>query len=170
MKAPVRVRGGFVAFALFILVSTAPVAGALEPGGGGTGPTTVPTYFENGILSRSGETIQPLGPNLMGDTLNEYSGGLSFNHTDVSLPGNNALPVAVARVLATGTRQTTLGSGLFGDWDIDIPHLHTVAMQNNPAWYGRVPFSIEGHRVRHHVRFNPLSSSLRTMLGATFGS
>jgi len=73
----------------------------------------------------------------MGDTLNEYSGGLGFSHTDVSLPGNSALPVAVGRVLATGTRRRLLDRGpLFGDWDIDIPHLHTVALQNNPAWYG----------------------------------
>ena len=79
----------------------------------------------------------------MGDTLNEYSGGLGFSHTDVSLPGNSALPVAVGRVLATGTRQTTLGSGRFGDWDIDIPHLHTVALQNNPAWYGRAAYPSE---------------------------
>ena len=159
MKASSRRFGEFIALALFIFASAMPSARAAEPGdGGGTGPTTVPTYFENGILSRSGETIQPLGPNLMGDTLNEYSGGLGFGHTDVSLPGNNALPVAVGRVLATGTRQTTLGSGLFGDWDIDIPHLHTVALQNNPAWYGRDGFGPYNQNRCSQFQIPPTSS------------
>jgi hypothetical protein len=159
MKASSRTLGEFIALALFIFASATPTAHALDDGGGGTGPTVVPTYFENGILSRSGETIQPLGPNLMGDTLNEYSGGLGFGHTDVSLPGNNSLAVAVGRVLATGTRQTTLGSGLFGDWDIDIPHLHTVALQNNPAWYGRDGFG--PYNQNRCSQFQPPAPTLR---------
>jgi RHS repeat-associated protein len=113
--------------------STSPDA---TPGGGGGGTTPVTTYYEQGILIRSGETVEALGPNLMGDSVNEYSGGLEFSHTDVSLPGNNALPVAVGRHLATGTRQTTLGTGLFGDWDLEIPHLRTIAAQAQPNWYG----------------------------------
>ena len=61
MKTSSRVLGGSIALALFIFASAMPIARAAEPGsGGGTGPTVVPTYFENGILSRSGETIQPL--------------------------------------------------------------------------------------------------------------
>ena len=97
----------------------------------------------------------------MGDTLNEYSGGLGFSHTDVSLPGNSALPVAVGRVLATGTRQTTLGSGRFGDWDIDIPHLHTVALQNNPAWYGRAAYPIRGAQTRERMFLDCKTCALR---------
>ena len=36
------------------------------------GDTTVAprTYYEQGILTRSGETVQALGPNLMGDQVN----------------------------------------------------------------------------------------------------
>jgi RHS repeat-associated protein len=108
-----------------------------EGGGGGTTSTAVPIFFEQGVLIRSGETIQPLGPNLMGDELNEYSGSLSFRHTDLALPGNNALQVHVGRQLAAGTRQAALGTGLFGDWDLEIPRLHTVAFQSKPDWYGK---------------------------------
>jgi hypothetical protein len=104
--------------------------------GGGTTPPRVPAFFEQGVLVRSGETIQPLGPNLMGDRLNEFSGGLSFAHTDTALPGNNALPVEVGRQLNVGTRQAALNSGLFGDWDLEIPRLHTVAFADKPDWYG----------------------------------
>lgn len=102
--------------------------------GGGTTPTTT-NYFEQGVLIRSGQTVAALGPNLMGDRVNEYSGGLEFTQTDVSLPGNSNLPVAVGRHLATGTRQAWLNSGLFGDWDLEIPRLHTIAAANG-TWYG----------------------------------
>lgn len=139
-----RPFGSFIAVAVFMFLFVAsPTTNAVPSDGGGGepgGPVNVPTYFENNILVRAGETIQPLGPNLMGDALNEYSGGLSFNHTDVSIPGNNALGVAVGRRLATGTRQTTLGTGLFGDWDLDIPHLRTTALQSKPDWYGGGPY------------------------------
>ncbi len=111
-----------------------PVANSL-PGGGGGDPAPPKTYFEQGILIRSGEVIEALGPNLMGDTINEFSGSVEFTHTDVTLPGNNALAVAVGRQRALGAPQTN-GGGLFGDWDLDIPHLRTVAAQAQPNWYG----------------------------------
>lgn len=108
---------------------------AETPGTGGEiTPTT--TYFEQGILIRSGEVVQALGPDLMGDAVNEYSGGLQFTQTDVSLPGNNALEVQVGRHKAVGTIQAFAGSGLFANWDLDIPHLRTIAAQSEPNWYG----------------------------------
>ena len=51
MKASSRTLGEFIALALFIFASATPTAHALDDGGGGTGPTLVPTYFENGTLS-----------------------------------------------------------------------------------------------------------------------
>lgn len=70
-----------------------------------TDPTPVTNHFEQGLLMRSGETVGALGPNLMGDSINDYSGALEFSQTDASLPGNNALPVAVGRRLVTGSKQ-----------------------------------------------------------------
>ena len=142
MKASIRTRGGFIALALSVFVFATPIAGAGEPadpgggGGGGSGPATVPTYFEQGILTRSGETVPALGPNLMGDQVNVYSGDLSFTQVDVSLPGNNALPVQVARHRSASTAQAYAAGGLFGDWDLDIPHLYSVAAAPQPNWYG----------------------------------
>ena len=99
--------------------------------------TTPPkSYFEQGILARSGETIDGLGPNLMGDQVNEYSGDLSFTQVDVSLPGNFALPVQVARHRSASAVQAASAGGLFGDWDLDIPHLYSVAAAPQPNWYG----------------------------------
>ena len=112
---------------------------AIGDGGSGTTAFTT-TYFEHGNLIRAGETVQALGPDLMGDSINEYSGSLEFTQNDVSLPGNNALAVAVGRHLSVGSRQTALVGGLFGDWDLEIPHLRTLAadlLNGQPAdWYG----------------------------------
>lgn len=137
-----------VAFLLFGLAPNAVVAAgpptspaakppgeaALPPGDGDPAPSIV--YFQQGILTRSGEVVEALGPDLMGDAVNGYSGGLQFTHTDVALPGNNGLPVRVGRHKAVGTTQAYAGTGLFADWDLDIPHLHMVAAQNEPNWYG----------------------------------
>ncbi|MDE2628029.1 MAG: hypothetical protein KGL99_12825, partial [Burkholderiales bacterium] len=110
---------------------------SLAATGGGTGTTPVKTaYFEQGLLVRAGETVAALGPNLMGDGINEYNGSLEFNNTDVSLPGNSALPVMIGRRLTTASNQPGLVGGLFGDWDLDVPHLETAA---GAEWYGFDP-------------------------------
>ena len=116
------------------VAASGPPGTANATAGGGSAPPAT-AYFEQGILSRSGEIVEALGPTLMGDSVNEYSGGLQFAHTDVSLPGNNALSVSVGRMLATGTRQAALATGLFGDWDLDIPRLRTITTSSG-IWYG----------------------------------
>jgi RHS repeat-associated protein len=82
------------------------------------------TYKEQGKLIRAPRDVGVLGPDLFGDKVNLYTGNLEFVQTDVSLPGNNALPVAVGRRLAAG--QLPVDNALFGRWDLEIPHLHGV--------------------------------------------
>jgi YD repeat-containing protein len=82
-------------------------------------------YFENGKLIRAPKAIAAYGPDLFGDRVNLYRGSLEFVQTDVSLPGNNDLPVAVTRRLLTGGRGN-YGQGLFSEWDLEIPRLHGV--------------------------------------------
>ena len=148
----------FIAAALCIVISAAAISGPIKnaaprpaklagaPGADRSdhdptdppdpSPVSEPKYFDQGLLVRSGETIQALGPNLMGDMINDYTGGLSFSQADVSLPGNSALPVGVSRRLVTGTRQAAMKHGLFGDWDLELPHLRSLALQAKPDWYG----------------------------------
>src|SRR5438270_738341 len=114
-QAPLRA----VVCALGALLSLAAVPVFAATSGGGDEPAPTTTYFEQGILIRSGEVVKALGPDLMGDAINEYSGGLEFTQTDVSLP-HHALEVQVGRHKAVGTIQAYAGSGLFGDWDLDI--------------------------------------------------
>lgn len=113
----------------------APPATNSVPGEGGE-PVQPKTYYENGILARSGEEIAALGPNLMGDNVNPYSGDLSFTQVDLTIPGNNVIEVQVARRRNASTVQAHLSSGLFGDWDFDLPHLYTVASAPESNWYG----------------------------------
>jgi RHS repeat-associated protein len=84
-------------------------------------------YSEQGKLIRAGEAVGTLGADLFGDKVNLYTGTVEFIQTDVSLPGNNALPVSVGRRLATGGEALAGGIGAaFGDWELEIPHLHGV--------------------------------------------
>ena len=56
-------------------------------------------------------------------------------HTDLTLPGNNTLPVAVGCRLIAGAPQT-YGDGRLGNWELEIPRFHSVATQAQPNWYG----------------------------------
>jgi RHS repeat-associated protein len=92
----------------------------------GSGGETV--YTEAGKLVRAEPTIAALDSGLFGDRVNLYNGALEFAQTDLSLPGNSALPLSVGRKLATGAVSTTSFTfgGLFGDWDLEIPRMHGV--------------------------------------------
>jgi YD repeat-containing protein len=87
-----------------------------------------------GQIDRATQNITSRGADLMGDRVNLYNGALEFVHSDVSLPGNNALPVAVGRRHTAG-RDPTI-EGHFGDWDLEIPHLRGVftAQYGNLGW------------------------------------
>jgi len=91
----------------------------------------VTQYDEQYKLIRAPRAFSSLGPDLFGDAINLYNGTLSFTQTDVSLRGNNALPVVVGRRIAAGTGP--LGLHAFGKWDIDIPHLHGT-FATNALW------------------------------------
>ncbi|WAW97476.1 RHS repeat protein [Xanthomonas citri pv. malvacearum] len=69
-------------------------------------------------------TIAALGPTLLGDQVDLVSGALSFRHADVELPGNDALPVALARTFQVDVRTDVPYHDLpFADWDLDVPRL-----------------------------------------------
>jgi RHS repeat-associated protein len=89
-------------------------------------------YDEPGTKLQSQKTIAPLGPDLFGDKVDMYDGTLSFSTTDVSLPGNNALPVAFTRTYQVkdlrGYLTVENGDPIgiqapMGDWDIDVPRI-----------------------------------------------
>ncbi len=72
---------------------------------------------------------------VFGDHVDLYSGALSFSATDVSLPGNNALPVAIARKFSASERGVTglIGrDNAFGDWELDLPRVSGIF---GPNWH-----------------------------------
>ncbi len=84
-------------------------------------------------LIRVNEDIQPLGPNPFGEQVSLYNGSLSFDQTDVSLPGNGPL-LQLSRSLHT---KQTLGvalDGAFSDWDLDVPRITTQSADLNNGW------------------------------------
>lgn len=78
--------------------------------------------------------IGTLDGGLFGDHVGLSTGNLEIVQTDVDLPGNNALPVRVGRRFLAGNIPA---KGHFGDWDLDIPHLHGLfgaARAENVRW------------------------------------
>lgn len=71
-------------------------------------------------LIKSAQTIKSEGPTLFGDSVNLYTGATSFAATDVSIPGNFPIPVALGRRFA---HATDARSRPFGDWDWDVPYI-----------------------------------------------
>ena len=68
--------------------------------------------------------IGAMGSGLLGDTVNYYTGGLSFSSTDISLPGNSALPVSLSRTFSVSNRKGYPSNDLpMADWDLDLPRL-----------------------------------------------
>lgn len=69
-------------------------------------------------------TVQPLGPAPFGETINLYTGSLSFTHTDVDYPGTGPT-ILLTRSFDTQTRFVQ-SYKFFGDWTFDIPRIETI--------------------------------------------
>lgn len=87
-------------------------------------------WQEYSRLVEQGREVAPLNiDDMFGERVDLYSGALSFSATDLSIPGNNALPVAVTRKLQVHDRDNYGINGrrhAFADWDIDIPNVSGV--------------------------------------------
>jgi RHS repeat-associated protein len=72
-------------------------------------------------LIRASQSIAAYGSEMFGDSINLYTGAFSMTQTDVSLPGNSALPMQVSRSFSP--KESTVTDGAFGDWDLVIPSI-----------------------------------------------
>ena len=71
--------------------------------------------------------IHPLGAHPFGEQVNLSTGELSFEETDVSLPGNGPLLQLSRSLSTTEALSVALNSQRpFGDWDLDIPRIETA--------------------------------------------
>lgn len=73
------------------------------------------------------ERLRSYGPDILGDQIDPHMGSITFEHTDISLPGNFALPVAVSRRRSQGFRYFETVNVEFGDWEFTAPRISVVA-------------------------------------------
>ena len=94
----------------------------------------VDPYEEYAQRIRAAQAVTPKSDAIFGDNVSLYSGATTFDVTDVSIPGNNALPVALRRTFVIQDhRGAVAGITLhgFGDWDLDVPYIFgTFTTQN----------------------------------------
>ncbi len=82
---------------------------------------------EYSTLIRSDRNVQALDASLFGDRIDYDSGHVEFVTTDMSLPGNSTLPVAIGRRYVVQTNAAgVIPERDFGDWDIDVPHIEGI--------------------------------------------
>ena len=119
------------------------LAAVLLPAGSALASKGVWEEYEK--LIKAAETVGTVGPDQFGEQINFQRGGFSLRVTDVSIPGNNALPVAFSRTFSTKTAggamkgttpQHNARDGALGDWEIDLPFVGGVFPQQTGWAYG----------------------------------
>ncbi|MFS8436584.1 RHS repeat protein [Xanthomonas campestris pv. campestris] len=84
----------------------------------------IPSWHEEyGNRLKYAELVEPLKGDIFGESVNLYDGSVSFSATELSLTGNNGLPVSIGRRLDPSNPKNNLA---FGDWELDIPSLSGV--------------------------------------------
>ncbi|EGN76138.1 hypothetical protein A28LD_0350, partial [Idiomarina sp. A28L] len=74
------------------------------------------------------EEITPETTALFGDKVDMNTGIVSFEHVDVALQGNFALPVEIRRVYK-GSKSNRFNSASFGDWTLEVPSITTTTLR-----------------------------------------
>ena len=88
--------------------------------------SSVDSSIDYADLIRSQSAVGSLDGGLLGESIDYYTGQTDFVATDVSLPGNNGLPVAVGRRYHVANHAGGVLAGAFGDWDLEIPRIEGV--------------------------------------------
>jgi RHS repeat-associated protein len=94
-------------------------------------------YQEYDKRVKASQTVSPLASNLFGENVSLYNGSTEFRATDVEIPGNDALPVRLARRFKIESRKGMGYLGGFGQWDIEVPYMHGI-FQDHIGWSSNV--------------------------------
>jgi|GEM_PF-697100 len=124
------------AFSSLLAAAPALVLSALIPSGpayaqGSQGDPIVEWEKRQRIEDR----LTAFGPDFLGDQIDPHTGAISFEHTDVSLPGNTHLPVAIIRRRDQGFAYDEVTEVGFGDWQLQVPMISVVVGAVN-SWNG----------------------------------
>ncbi len=124
----------FTAFLLLCFFSSAAHA-QRGGGGGGGGNEVLNAAIEWDKRAEIGDRLTAHGLDLLGDSIDPHTGTISFRQTDISLPGNSELPVALTRELTPGYFHSFSVDVEFGDWSYSVPRLHLVTAASS-NWSG----------------------------------
>lgn len=103
------------------------VAAAYSMGATGQAAHTTPEE-EYRKLIRVDEDIQPLGETPFGENVSLYDGRLGFSNTDISVSGTGStIQINRAFQIENYGDRDRLKDNAFGDWDIEIPRISTIA-------------------------------------------
>jgi|GEM_PF-5389736 len=72
---------------------------------------------------------------LLGDQLDLQTGNLGFEHVDVSIPGNFAIPVEIRRVYRNRSENWQLDYE-FGSWSLEVPRIETTVVSSGGSTSG----------------------------------
>lgn len=75
---------------------------------------------------KASQAISPLGANFAGEKVSLSNGALSFSAVDVSLPGNDQLPVAFSRSYVVKNRKDYYSEDMLADWSVDVPNISGI--------------------------------------------
>lgn len=81
------------------------------------------------------ERLQPFGDTMFGDAIDPHTGALTFTQTDIAIPGNSGLPVALVRERAQDRLSAVNTDIEFGDWSYVVPRLKAKTVTPN-TWSG----------------------------------
>jgi RHS repeat-associated protein len=104
--------------------------GDIGGGGGGSAPMAEANHIaKSSEITELDSKMKPQSFDMFGDSIDTYTGGLSFSHTDVSLPGNSNLEVAIHRTIGQSTKYHPQQSAGFGDWELEVPRIYRKVAQ-----------------------------------------
>lgn len=83
-------------------------------------------------LAKLDSSYAPAGSADTGETVDLYTGSLGFVVTDVSLPGNSDLRVALQRRFSVGSPGDTDEDYAFADWQLEVPVITGVVGGDTP--------------------------------------
>jgi len=104
--------------------------------------TNDPDAVEDGAYVNSNDVLKRLGINdkitpetteLLGESIDLSTGGLSFNHTDASIPGNSSLPVSFGRSFK-GLQYSEYSSTPLADWTMSVPKISSVIIRDGAIY------------------------------------
>lgn len=130
---------------IFALAGVLAVPGALAQSDGfdsilpgGSDAQGIQPYLEFRKQVDAAQRLAPLDTGLFGEQVSLYNGSTSFSLTDIDLPGNSDLPVALTRRLPIENQPQTNAPhddrlrGV-GNWDMDLPYL-TATYGADTGW------------------------------------